>query len=441
MNQIIDKFGDEALSFFQYLREKFIDTQHIYNEEFEICIQENNYKWNDLSFHLQNRIINWKDLNILFSTDDFSYIENFSNYQLSILPLNLFLGKNVLNKFIPQKDYGTSSNIDPYGIFTEKSKILSNKTDSLVLASQKFKHTLLMNLYDNCVIGCSGCYKGYYTREKKHKFGLNSLSTAVKQAKELVEYLNNHPEIYDVIISGGEPLLLDNNTLDKVFEELSKAKYLKVIRLCTGSIFMGLPFRFDNGLINILKKYKKIKRITINAHLSNYEQINFESKIAVKKLNNIGINVYSQVPVQNGINFFIDDLPKTLDYFVKLGKEQVFNSIEPYMLIVDMHPRMKSQYIPLEILLKFWGALVESHNYPGLERPRTLSILFQEGNIILSSHILYSMSKTIDIEQGFVTYKIPLINLNGEIEKFYIYNEPLSQYNSDKYSLDKYTRS
>lgn len=111
------------------------------------------------------------------------------------------------------------------------------------------------------------------------------------------------------------------------------------------------------------------------------------------------------------------------------------------MLIVDMHPRMKSQYIPLEILLKFWGALVESHNYPGLERPRTLSILFQEGNVIVSSHMLYSMTKSVDIKEEAVTYKIPLINLNGEIEKFYIYSEPLSKYNDNESSLDKYRRS
>lgn len=441
MNQIIEAFGKETLDFFKYLREGYIAQQHTsYNEKFEIFIQENNFKWEDLSFHLQNRIKNWEDLNIVLNTEDYSYIENFPNYQLSILPLNLLSGENVLNKFIPAKDYGSSDNIDPYGIFTQKSKILSNINNELVLASQKFKHTILMNLYDNCVIGCSGCYKGYYTREKKHKFGLNSLSTAVKQAQELVEYLNNHPEIYDVIISGGEPLLLDNSTLDSVFNELSKAKYLRVIRLCTGSIFMGLPFRFDDEFIAILKKYKQLKRITINAHLSNIAQINYESKIAVKKLNNIGINIYSQVPVQNGVNFFIDDLNKTLKYFVELGKEQVFNSIEPYMLIVDMHPRMKSQYIPLELLLKFWGALVESHNYPGLERPRTLSILFQEGNIILTSHMLYSMSKTINIQDEFVTYKIPLVNLNGKVEKFYIYKEPLSKYNNNKHSLDQYSR-
>jgi len=441
MNKAIDAFGKDTFEFFIYLRNQYIGQENQNNEKFNSYIVEHSLDWGNVDFHLQNRIIKWEDLNIILNSDKFSYIENFKDYQLSVLPLNLFLGENVLNKYIPRKDYGISDNIDPYGIFTKESKILSNRTDELVLASQKFKHTVLMNLYDQCVIGCSGCYKGYYTREKKHKFGLNSLSTAVKQAKELTEYLNNHPEIYDVIISGGEPLLLDNATLDKVLYELSLAKYLQVIRLCTGSLFMGLPVRFDDELINILKKYKQHKRITINAHLSNPEQIDYESKEAVTKLNNIGINIYSQVPVQNDINFFIDDLEKTLKYFVELGKKQVFNSIEPYMLIVDMHPRMKSQYIPLEILLKFWGALVESHNYPGLERPRTLSILFQEGNVIVSSHMLYSMSKIVDGENEVVTYKIPLINLNGEIEKFYIYNEPLSKYNNDENSLDKYFRS
>lgn len=440
MNQAINTFGKDTFEFFTYLRNEYVGKENKQNKDFDDYIEKHKSYWGDINFHLQNRIIKWEDLNTVLKSNDYSYIEKFTDYQLSVLPINLFGGENVLNKYIPRRDYGTSDNVDPYGIFTKESKILSNKTDDLVLASQKFKHTVLMNLYDQCVIGCSGCYKGYYTREKKHKFGLNSLSTAVKQAKELTQYLNNHPEIYDVIISGGEPLLLDNETLDKVLYELSLAKNLKIIRICTGSLFMGFSIRFDDELIAILKKYKEFQRITINAHLSNPEQINYESKEAVSKLNNIGINIYSQVPVQNDINFFIDDLEKTLNYFVNLGQEQVFNNIEPYMLIVDMHPRMKSQYIPLEILLAFWGALVESHNYPGLERPRTLSILFKEGNVIVSSHMLYSMTKTIDIENEVVTYKIPLINLSGEIEKFYIYNEPLSKYNNDEFSLDKYCR-
>lgn len=440
MNKIISVFQEDTFRFFTYLRNKYIGEENDENLEFDKYIKENSLNWGDVDFHLQNRIIKWEDLNTVLNTDEYAYIKAFKEYQLSVLPINLFGGENVLNKYVPRKDYGVSDNIDPYGIFTKESKILSPKTDNLVLASQKFKHTVLMNLYDQCVIGCSGCYKGYYTREKKHKFGLNSLSTAVKQAKELTEYLNNNPEVYDVIISGGEPLLLDNATLDKVLTELSFAKHLRIIRICTGSLFMGLSIRFDDELINILKKHKKNKRITINAHLSNPEQINYESKEAVNKLNSIGINIYSQVPVQNDINFFINDLKKTLDYFVELGKQQVFNNIEPYMLIVDMHPRMKSQYIPLEILLQFWGALVESHNYPGLERPRTLSILFKEGNVIVSSHMLYSMKKSVDVENDVVTYKIPLVNLYGEIEKFYIYNEPLTRHNSDEYSLDRYTR-
>ena len=169
MNKAISAFKEDTFSFFTYLRNQYIGEKNEDNDKFDKYIKENSLNWGDVDFHLQNRIIKWEDLNTVLNTDKYSYIHAFKEYQLSVLPINLFGGKNILNKYIPRKDYGTSDNIDPYGIFTKESKILSTKTDNLVLASQKFKHTVLMNLYDQCVIGCSGCYKGSIVRVKSQE--------------------------------------------------------------------------------------------------------------------------------------------------------------------------------------------------------------------------------------------------------------------------------
>ena len=112
------------------------------------------------------------------------------------------------------------------------------------------------------------------------------------------------------------------------------------------------------------------------------------------------------------------------------------------MLIVDMHPSTNAYYVPLEPLIQVWGELVESHDYPGLERPRTMSILFEGGNIILSGHVLLSARKRVDKDNKKVTYYIPRVaptaDWKGNIKEVFVYEEPLQEgINDDPESLTK----
>ena len=182
--------------------------------------------------------------------------------------------------------------------------------------------------------------------------------------------------------------------------------------------------------------------MTFNAHLSNHYQITPEALQAVRRIRQRGFAIYSQVPVQEGVNFFREDLGKTMEYLVEMGRRQAVAGIEPYKLIVDMHPRTQKRYVPLELLLRIWSRLGESHDYPELERPKTLTILCEQGNLILSGHILACMEKNVDKEKGAVIYKIPTVySLHAKnpcMERTFTYAEPLiSGYNDDPKSLDR----
>jgi hypothetical protein len=89
--------------------------------------------------------------------------------------------------------------------------------------------------------------------------------------------------------------------------------------------------------------------------------------------------------------------------------------------------------------MSVWGALVESHDHPGLERPRTLSILFERGNIILSGNTLLAMEKIVDRDAGIVTYRIPRVGPNNsglpDIAEVFEYQEALGRHNEDPHSL------
>ncbi|MFA4016185.1 MAG: hypothetical protein RUDDFDWM_001288 [Candidatus Fervidibacterota bacterium] len=400
-------------------------------------------------------------------------------YDLSILPLNLFLGESVVCYFIPPADYlepHPTKKADPYGIVRGRSRVkvargqptaILDKETRLILGAHKFSHTFLLNIDFYCPIGCSDCYKtrmgtreyldpqlvkaGFTPKVYRHpelgELNPPSKGQVAEQVKRTVRWMNEDPrgqQVYDVIVSGGEPLLMPNETIKGILNEFQHAKNLRIFRICTGALFLGLPFRIDDELLDMLKDFSEATgvRVTIQAHLGNHHMISPEALIAVQKIRQRGFPIYSQIPIKNGVNFFLDDLDKTMEYLVELGQRQVIVGVEPYMFIVDMHPSTNAYYVPIEPLMQVWGMLVESHDYPGLERPRTLSVLFEGGNIILSGHTLFSARKEVDRENDRVIYRIPRVcaqtGWESQIAEIFEYDEPLIEgVNDDPESLER----
>jgi L-lysine 2,3-aminomutase len=427
-----------------------ISTNKKQENELRRVIDLEKLDWGDPKFHLDCRcekvdtLIKLKP-ELKSKAKSITEIVEKKQYLLSVLPLNLLLPYEVLNQFIPPSDFTDphpTKDKDPYGIYLRGVRIFGKV--GLPLGSHKFRNSILMDIQGWCPIGCSDCYKSYYTRERGHDLGVNH-KTVKKQTKELVIWMNQNPEIYDVIISGGEPLTISNLELKTMLDEFKKAKFLKVLRICTGTIFLGLPFRIDEELLSIITEFCDDTgiRVTFNAHLSNHYQVTPEAIIAIQKIKKRGFKIYSQTPIKEGVNFFSDDLKKTIGLWIKLGETQLLCDVEPYKFIIDMHPQTLAYYVPIESVLKIWSIVYESHNCPELERPRTLSILCRQGNIILSGHTVFAMKKEVDKNRKVVKYYIPRVSSNnqkGFTQKvsFFTYREPLLEgKNDDPYSLEK----
>lgn len=412
---------------------------------------DRSHDWSDWHFHVAHRVTK-RALRVLEEEAPVSAhigdlrIALNKGYLLSVLPLNLLLPKEVLSQFLPPKDFGDRGPTkcgDPYGIFSNESTIVKH---GCLLGSSHFSQSVLVNIGGFCPIGCSDCYKSPITREITRKKAEKKLGLRLvpidDHFRELVAYLNQNPSVTDVIISGGEPLMMSNRQLKRILTQLCAAKTLRTLRICTGCIFLGLPFRIDGELIGLLREFQDATgtTVTLQAHLSNHHQITPEAIIAVRKVVTRGINIYTQVPIRRGINFFPEDPDKTHEYLAKLGRMQVSIGVQPYVFLADMHPRTNAYYVPIEPLIKAWAELVESHRYPGLERPRSLSILHRRRNIILSGHTLFAMRKEVDEDEGVVRYFIPapsFVTSGGTKSHYYMYEEPLMEENRDPKSLER----
>ncbi len=134
-------------------------------------------------------------------------------------------------------------------------------------------------------------------------------------------YIANHKEVRDVLISGGDPLTLSDETIDYILSNIRKIEHVEIIRIGT-RVPVVLPQRITDGLIAILRKYHPL---FISLHFSHPSEITEECARACNKLADGGFPLGSQTVLLKGIN---DNIPVMKELMHKLLKIRV----RPYYL-------------------------------------------------------------------------------------------------------------
>ena len=145
---------------------------------------------------------------------------------------------------------------------------------------------------------CSECamYCRFCTR--KRKVGGESMLVNRDTIERGLDYLSEHVEIRDVIVSGGDPLLLSDEKLDWILTELRAIPHIEIIRI--GSrIPVVLPQRITMGLIRVLRKHQPIY---LNTHFNHPDEITETSAKACARLADAGIPLGNQTVLLRGVN-------------------------------------------------------------------------------------------------------------------------------------------
>jgi lysine 2,3-aminomutase len=163
-----------------------------------------------------------------------------------------------------------------------------------------------------------GMYCRFCTR--KRKVG-NSDKISMKELESAFKYLEKHTEIRDVVMSGGDPLMLTDTMLEKILKRLRQIPHIEIIRLGT-KMPCVLPHRITQKLVDMIKKYHPIY---VNTHFNHPWEITPESTKACEMLANAGIPVSNQAVLMKGVN---DEAEVMRELFTKLLKIRV----RPYYL-------------------------------------------------------------------------------------------------------------
>lgn len=140
-----------------------------------------------------------------------------------------------------------------------------------------------------------GIYCRFCTR--KRKVG-DSSKINMREFESAFQYLEQHTEITDVILSGGDPLMLTDAMLEKILARLREIPHIQIIRLGT-KMPCVLPQRITPELCEMIKKYHPIY---VNTHFNHPWEITEESKKACEMLVNAGCPVGCQTVLLKGVN-------------------------------------------------------------------------------------------------------------------------------------------
>jgi len=178
----------------------------------------------------------------------------------------------------------------------------------------RYRDRALLIATTMCSMYCRHC-------TRKRIAGTRENAISARRMRQAQEYLFNHPEITDVIVSGGDPLTMSDAAIEAVLSMLRSVPSVQVIRIGT-RVPVVLPMRITDDLVNMLKKYHPL---WINTHFNHPNELTDEARAACAKLADAGIPLGNQTVLLRGVN----DDPQIIE---QLCRGLISTRVRPYYM-------------------------------------------------------------------------------------------------------------
>ena len=275
--------------------------------------------WNDWHWQLKNRISSASTLKnfmhlgeeqvALLNTISQKYRWATTPYYLSLMdyedpmyPINRMA--------IPSADeLDESGELDP---------MKEEYTNPAACITRRYPNRLIINVTSSCAMFCRHC-------QRRRRIGETDQIEPADRIKAAIDYIAKTPEIRDVLITGGDPLMLPDEVLESILSGVRAIEHVEIIRIGT-RLPVTMPQRITPALTQMLSKYHPL---FINTQFNHPGEITKEAAKACEMLANAGIPLGNQMVFLKGIN---ND-----KYIVQLLNEQLLKvRVKPYYIF---HPK------------------------------------------------------------------------------------------------------
>ncbi|HDG98371.1 MAG TPA: KamA family radical SAM protein [Desulfobacterales bacterium] len=200
----------------------------------------------------------------------------------------------------------------------------------------KYRSTALLLVSKVCGGICRYCFR-------KRLF-LGRQSDILRNFPAALDYIRAHQEITNVLLTGGDPLMLSTRKLEQYIEGLFTVPHVRVVRIGTKLLSFN-PFRVldDSSLLKMIERYtRRDKKIYFVAHFTHQREFTPQAAKAVQLLQSAGAVLINQCPLIRGVN----DNPKDL---AELFQTMAFAGVPPYY-VFQCRPAVgnKPYAIPIE---------------------------------------------------------------------------------------------
>ncbi|WP_155484340.1 glutamate 2,3-aminomutase [Paraclostridium sordellii] len=283
----------------------------------------NNYKW-----QLSNRITDVdtlaKILNLTQKEID-SIREVESQFRWAISPYYLSL-IDPNDSYDPIKLMSIPTYIELDDEISDLDPMGEEFTNPAGSITRRYPDRLIINVTNECAMYCRHC-------QRRRNIGQKDCQKSRDIIKESIDYVRNNEEIRDVLITGGDPLTLNDSMLEWIISELRSIKHVDYIRLGSRTL-VTMPQRITDEFCDMIKKYHPIY---INTHFNHPMEITKETKEACEKLANSGVPLGNQAVLLNGVN---ND-----KYLMRaLNHELLKVRVKPYYIFHSKHVKGTSHF-------------------------------------------------------------------------------------------------
>ncbi len=154
----------------------------------------------------------------------------------------------------------------------------------------KYPDRVLLLAVDRCAIYCRHC-------NRRRLVGGDSPTTR-SELDAAIDYIARTPRVRDVLISGGDPLLLSTGRLDDLLGRLAAIDHVDFVRIGT-RVPVALPMRIDDELCAVLRKHQPV---FVNTHFNHPVELTDDARAACGRLIDAGVPVGNQAVLMRGIN-------------------------------------------------------------------------------------------------------------------------------------------
>jgi|UniRef100_A0A7V3REU7 lysine 2,3-aminomutase len=274
-------------------------------------------QWRDWHWQIANRIMDADRLAQVIPLDDDekrAITTSLKHLRMAITPYYASL-IDVKDPKDPVRKQAVPTMNELYKAPNESRDPLFEDVDSPVYGlTHRYPDRVLALVTDQCSMYCRHC-------TRRRKAGETDMPMSLENIEKMVEYVSDHNEVRDVLLSGGDPFTLSTERLELIIKKFRAIPHVEIVRVGTRTPVV-MPQRITDELVDMLKRYHPI---WVNVHFNHPNEITPDSEAALAKLVDAGIPVGNQSVLLRGIN----DCPQVMKKLVHL---LVKNRVRPYYI-------------------------------------------------------------------------------------------------------------